>query len=116
MKRAATGSIIKAIREVLQGRVYLSEAMASRVAAKFALGRTDAGADPISSLSDRELEVFQHFGQGLENKRIAEILHLSPKTVQVYCGRIKGKLGLENATTLAREAVRWYEHHHRAGG
>jgi DNA-binding CsgD family transcriptional regulator len=40
---------------------------------------------------------------------IAEKLNLSPKTVQVYCGRIKEKFGLANANELIREAVRWVE-------
>lgn len=110
MKRAATGSIIEAIRRVLLGGIYVSEAMGARMAEKFVLARTQPGAAPITLLSDRETEVFQLIGQGFETKRIAETLHLSPKTVQVYCGRIKEKLGLENATALICEAVRWHEH------
>jgi DNA-binding NarL/FixJ family response regulator len=113
MKRSATGRIIDAIRQVLQGRLYISEAVSEKMAEKFVLARTQPGASPIALLSDREIEVFQMIGQGLENRRIAEMLHLSPKTVQVYCGRIKEKLGLENATALIGEAVRWHEHQHR---
>ena len=48
-------------------------------------------------------------GQGYETRRIAESLHISIKTVQVYCARIKEKLGIGNATELLREAVRWWE-------
>lgn len=113
MKRSATGRIIEAIRQVLQGRLYISEVVSEKMAEKFVLARTRPGASPITLLSDREIEVFQLIGQGFENRRIAEMLHLSPKTVQVYCGRIKEKLGLENATALIGEAVRWHEHQHR---
>lgn len=113
MKRSATGRVIDAIRQVLQGRLYISEAVSERMAEKFVLARTQPGTSPIALLSDREMEVFQLIGQGIENRRIAEMLHLSPKTVQVYCGRIKEKLGLENATALIGEAVRWHEHQHR---
>ena len=112
MKRSATGRIIEAIRQVLQGRLYISESVSEKMAEKFVLRRTQPGASPISLLSDREMEVFQLIGQGYENRRIAETLHLSPKTVQVYCGRIKDKLHLENATALIGEAVRWHEHQH----
>ena len=113
MKRSATGRVIDAIRQVLQGRLYISEAVSEKMAEKFVLARTQPGTSPIALLSDREMEVFQLIGQGIENRRIAEMLHLSPKTVQVYCGRIKEKLGLENATALIGEAVRWHEHQHR---
>jgi len=113
MKRSATGRVIDAIRQVLQGRLYISEAVSEKMAEKFVLARTQPGVSPMALLSDREMEVFQMIGQGLENRRIAEMLHLSPKTVQVYCGRIKEKLGLDNATALIGEAVRWHEHQHR---
>ncbi|HVU17224.1 MAG TPA: response regulator transcription factor [Candidatus Didemnitutus sp.] len=110
MKRSATGRVIDAIRHVLEGRLYISEAVSEKMAEKFVLARTRPGTSPIALLSDREIEVFQMIGQGLETRRIAEMLHLSPKTVQVYCGRIKEKLGLDNATALIGEAVRWHEH------
>lgn len=109
MKRAATGHVIEAIRQVLAGKIYISEPMAVQMAEKF-VSKSPSGGSPIALLSDREMEVFQMLGQGIETRRIAETLHLSPKTVQVYCGRIKDKLGLENATALIREAVRWHEH------
>jgi DNA-binding NarL/FixJ family response regulator len=80
------------------------------LAEKFVVGNDAADSSPIARLSDRELEVFELMGRGWETRRIAEDLHLSMKTVQAYCARIKEKLGLENATTLLREAVRWVEH------
>jgi DNA-binding NarL/FixJ family response regulator len=113
MKRAATGRVIDAIRQVLAGKIYISDALAVQMAERF-VSKNPPGGSPIGLLSDREIEVFQMLGQGIETRRIAETLHLSPKTVQVYCGRIKEKLGLENATELIREAVRWHERQHRA--
>jgi DNA-binding NarL/FixJ family response regulator len=64
-------------------------------------------------LSDRELEVFQLLGQGKETRQIAENLHISMKTVQAFCARIKEKLKLGNATELLREALRWHEEQNR---
>jgi DNA-binding NarL/FixJ family response regulator len=63
----------------------------------------------VECLTDREIEVFRRIGQGQENRHIAEELHLSLKTVQAHCANIKQKLGLENATVLMREAVKWVE-------
>jgi DNA-binding NarL/FixJ family response regulator len=113
MKRAATGKVIEAIRQVLQGRLYVSEELAAQITGKYVGARAKAAESPLTLLSDREMEVFSLLGQGCETKRIAEQLNLSQKTVQVYCGRIKEKLGLENSMALIREAVRTYEQEHR---
>jgi DNA-binding NarL/FixJ family response regulator len=109
MKRETSGKVIGALRQILSGRLYVSPAIAAQTAEKF-LGAPAAGApSPVASLTDRELDVFRRIGLGQENRRIAEELHLSLKTVQTHCAHIKDKLGLENATVLLREAVRWAE-------
>lgn len=48
-------------------------------------------------------------GRGLGTRRIADLLHLSPKTIQAYHGRIKDKLQLLDANELLREAIGWSE-------
>jgi DNA-binding NarL/FixJ family response regulator len=111
MKRETSGKVLAALRKVLAGGLYVSDAMAAQAAEKFLLNRAVASASPLESLTDREIEVFRRIGQGQENRRIAEDLHLSLKTVQTHCAHIKEKLGLENATVLMREAVRWVETH-----
>ena len=63
----------------------------------------------VQRLSDRELEVFRLLGRGRATRQIADELHLSPKTVQAFCARIKDKLGLSSSTELLREAIRWAE-------
>lgn len=109
MKRETARKVIAAIRQVLEGKLYLSERLTAMFAAKF----VDAGAATISpsitQLSDRELEVFQLLGQGYETRQIAESLNISMKTVQAFCARIKEKLNLSSATELLREAIRWHE-------
>lgn len=115
MKRAATGKVIDALRQVLAGRLAVSEALAQRMAERFVGRGGSLGESPLARLSDREIEVFRLLGQGAETRRIAEELHLSPKTVQVYCSRIKEKLGLENYTALISAAVRWCENENRGG-
>ena len=107
MKRETTRKVIAALREVLEGRLYVSEEFRASLTEKFIEGKT--GGSSVDQLSDRELEVFRQLGQGHETRRIAESLGISIKTVQVYCARIKEKLSLANATELLREAMRWWE-------
>ena len=107
MKRETTSNIIGAIHEVLSGKIHVSPQVAAGLAAKFVDGKMRAPRSPVEQLSDRELEVFQMLGQGMETRRIAQVLGVSIKTVQAYCARIKEKLDLANATELLREAVRW---------
>jgi DNA-binding NarL/FixJ family response regulator len=107
MKRDTTKKILAAIRAVLEGRMFVSPEFAASLTERFIdRGASDTGS-PVELLSDRELEVFRMLGDGIETRKIAEALHISIKTVQVYCARIKEKLGLNNATELLREAVRW---------
>lgn len=113
MKRTATGKVIDAIRQVLLGRLYVSEELAARLADKFSSPGGKAGEAPRARLSDRELEVFGLLGQGWETKRIGERLEISQKTVQVYCSRIREKLGLDSSMALIREAVRSFENEQR---
>ena len=109
MKRETAKKVIVAIRQVLEGKLYVSERLTATFAEKFVHGETPVSDSPISLLSDRELEVFQLLGQGYETRQIAEALHVSMKTVQAFCARIKEKLQLNSATELLREAIRWHE-------
>jgi DNA-binding NarL/FixJ family response regulator len=109
MKRESSGNVIAALRKILKGELHVSAAMEKQAAEKF-LRNGNSGTDsPVDSLTDRELDVYRRIGLGQENRRIAEDLRLSLKTVQTHCANIKGKLGFENATVLMREAVRWVE-------
>lgn len=109
MKRETAKKVVAAIRQVLEGKLYLSESLTTVFAQKFVGGNPPASSLPVTQLSDRELEVFQLLGQGYETRQIAESLHISMKTVQAFCARIKEKLQLASATELLREAVRWHE-------
>jgi DNA-binding NarL/FixJ family response regulator len=107
MKRGATKGVLQAIRCVLGGKLYLSDKMAMMLTEKFVDGKPSAPGSLIEKLSDRELEVFQLLGRGYSTRQIAEELHVSFKTVQAFCARIKEKLGLLSATELLLEAGRW---------
>jgi DNA-binding NarL/FixJ family response regulator len=107
-KSEATKNIVEAIRRVLTGRPYVSEATSERILQRL-VGSTpgDRFEAPIDRLSDREFEVFDRIGRGMTTQQIGESLFLSPKTVQTYRQRIKEKLGLETAAELSTHATRW---------
>ena len=113
MKRETTRKVIAAISQVLAGKLCVSDTIAAAMAAQYVEGKTLATSSPVEQLSDRELEVFELLGQGRTTRQIAEMLHVSIKTVQAYCARVKEKLNLGSATELLREAVRWHENTHR---
>jgi DNA-binding NarL/FixJ family response regulator len=107
MKRETAKKVITAIRQVLEGKLYMSESLAVAMAAQFVAGKALATGSLVEQLSDRELEVFEMLGDGRGTRQIAESLGVSIKTVQAYCARMKEKLNLASATELVREAVRW---------
>ena len=111
MKRETAKKVITAIRQVLAGKIYMSENLSAAFAEKFVDGRLPASGSLVEKLSDRELEVFQLLGKGYETRRVAEMMNVSMKTVQAHCAHIKEKLKLTNAAELLREAVRWQENY-----
>lgn len=111
-KQDALGSVLIAVREVMDGRVYLSPSMASEVISNVVLSNRGPGARPTDNLTDRELEILDRIGKGEEVKSIAKALHLSPKTVETHRAHIKEKLKLKNAREVARYAVQWVSTHH----
>jgi DNA-binding NarL/FixJ family response regulator len=109
MKRNATSKILDAIKTVLAGQPFYSAAVNEMLAQKLAAGGAEAANSIVESLSDRELEVFEMLGRGTNTRQISDQLNLSPKTIQVYCARIKEKLNLANINELIAQAVRWVE-------
>lgn len=107
-KEQATDRIVEAIREVLDGKVYLSPAMTENVL-RYSVGKKgkQVARPAIDSLSDRELEVFRQIGRGAKTKEIAAVMHLSVKTVETYRVRIREKLGLNSGSELAHHAILW---------
>lgn len=109
MKQEGGRKLMEAIRQVLNGQIYVSEKMSAKILEIFSGRRDKAGGSPVERLSDREFEVFQMIGEGKGTRQIAEHLHLSIKTVEVHRANIKEKLQLKTATDLVRYAVRWTE-------
>lgn len=107
-KDQATEKIVEAIRRVLSGKVYVSEALAQRMLHRaVGSGQKPLTRSPVESLADRELEVFRLIGDGLKTAEIARRLHLSVKTIETYRDRIRQKLDLSDGTKLAHFATQW---------
>jgi len=109
MKHASADILLAAIRKVLSGKIYLSQAAAERLLEKATGGNLGENGSPVDRLSDRELEIFKLLGRGFRPHRIAEELLLSIKTVETYCSRLKQKLGAQNAAELLQMAISWHK-------
>ena len=107
MKQEATEKVVTAIRRVLAGEVYVSDGMAAQMVSKLVGGPSKKSGSPVERLSDRELEVFRMLGEGYNTREMAEILHLSVKTIETYRAHIKDKLALQDASELLRSAIQW---------
>lgn len=110
-KHEATSTLLKAIRHVLGGQVWLSEQMTTAMIEKVSRQGTRASASGMELLADRELEVFQLIGKGFNSREIAEQLHLGETTVETYRARIKEKLRIKNAAELYSRAAHWIHEH-----
>lgn len=109
MKDEGGETFISAIRQVLAGKMYVSQRMSAQILEVFSGRQPDHFGSPVRKLSDREFEVFQMIGQGISAREIAERLHLSVKTIEVHRANIKEKLDLKTAAQLVRFAVRWID-------
>jgi DNA-binding NarL/FixJ family response regulator len=107
MKQAGTERIRDAIRCVLEGGTYLSEKMTASAVEQLGTGRAPGVSSPVEVLSNRELELFQLTGQGKEIAEIAEVMQISPRTVEVHRSHIKKKLGLRTSTDIFQSAYEW---------
>lgn len=107
MKDVAAEHIVKAIRTVLRGEIYVSDAIAKKFMHIIAGDKAGIFKTAIEHLSDRELETFRLIGEGYSMSKIAERLHLSVKTIETYRSRIKEKLGLADASQLLQYSIHW---------
>ncbi len=103
LKGSANEDVVDAVRNVIRGRRYLSEKITDAAGTDLP-GRDRARPwdDPLSRLSAREREVMQLVVEGNTNAQIAEKLHLSPKSIATYRGRLMQKLNLPDLPSLVR--------------
>ena len=112
-KQEATRKVLEAVRRVLAGSIYLNDRVATHIISRLT---TDAApsATPADLLADRELQVFELTGCGLNTRQIALELQIGAKTVETYRARIREKLRLQNPSELLQAAIAW-SHRPRVG-
>jgi DNA-binding NarL/FixJ family response regulator len=106
MKRENPEMLIEALRKVAEGGIYVSQKVSDTLVYRTVRAEQNE-VSPIDLLSDRELEVLQLFGEGNTTQEIANLLHLSAKTIETHRLHIKEKLGFRTAAELIRFAVNW---------
>jgi DNA-binding NarL/FixJ family response regulator len=102
LKTTAAEDLVRAIREVVRGQVFLSDAV-SRVVVDGYLSGAQA---PIDPLAPRERQVLQLVAEGKTSKEVAEILGVSVKTAESYRSNIMEKLDIHETAGLVRYAIR----------
>jgi DNA-binding NarL/FixJ family response regulator len=108
MKQEATEKVLIAVRRILSGEIYVSDRIANNMLRHYVRGGHPSHThSTVADLTDRELEVFRLIGEGQGTRQIAEVLHLSVKTVESYQAHIKDKLSLRSARELVQHAVEW---------
>jgi DNA-binding NarL/FixJ family response regulator len=107
LRKDETGeALLDVMRAVVSGGLYVSEHISNQIVLRN-IGRDSGASSPLDQLSDRELEVFEHIGQGLSTKEIADAMFISPKTVGTHRRHIKEKLAIETNAQLQKRAVLW---------
>ncbi len=108
LKKSAAAELVEAIQCVAAGSVYLSPAISREIVNNWLLqDETYSVKDPLESkLSEREKSVMKLLAEGHSNKKVAEILFISPKTVETHRSRIMSKLDLHSVPDLVRYAIK----------
>ncbi len=101
-KSADLDRLLRAVRTIVEGKIYLSDAMHQRLASVIGGRKVE---DPLAMLSDREMQVFQLIGQGKSTRQIAAHLRRSVKTIETYRDRLRKKLGLSTGMELTHFAI-----------
>ncbi len=113
MKFEPSETLVKAVRKILKGGIYVSDSLNEKLLMNAMQGKKEGTVSSIDILSDRELEVFELIGRGKSSNEIAEQLHLASKTVETYRSRIKEKMDFKNSTEMIFHAVKWVENEHK---
>ncbi|MDB6102512.1 MAG: DNA-binding response regulator [Gammaproteobacteria bacterium] len=105
VKEARAVEVVEAVRRISKGKRYMSDAVSNLIMGDIAAERP-AGHDPLSLLTERELDVLRLTAGGKSSAASAKFLGLSPKTVETYRSRIMRKLEIRDITSLVKFAIR----------
>jgi DNA-binding NarL/FixJ family response regulator len=104
MKEQASEELLQAVRTVLAGQIYVSPSIGRMAVGRILEDKSPTAHSALSSLSDRELHVFNAIGAGRSTSQIAAELHLSVKTIETYREHLKYKLGFSTGAELVAQA------------
>lgn len=107
MKQEAMDTLVQAIRLVLKGHLYVSDALRTQLVRQHLQQNTENAA--VSRLSTAEFDVLNLVGMRLSNREIAQKLSRSTKTIETHCANIRKKLGLGNSKDLVRYAIDYFK-------
>ena len=106
LKKAATTELETALQRVVRGEIFLCREISARLRKKFP-AQTIAGPEsPLEQLTGRQREILQLIAEGQNTKEIAEILKLSPKTVEYHRMKLMNRLNVHDIPGLVRFALR----------
>ncbi len=107
LKDSADADLIRAVNALKQGKSFFSPAVAKVMLDDYVRHLAEKGlTDRYDSLSEREREIFQLIAEGHSNKEIADILSLSPSTVETHRAHIMEKLDVHSTAEIVLYAVR----------
>jgi len=106
LKKAATAELAVALQRVIHGEIYLSQEISTRLLKKFPLEGIADRKSPFEQLTGRQREVLQLIAEGQNTKEIAEILKVSPKTVEYHRMKLMTGLNVHDVPGLVRFALR----------
>jgi len=109
MKQEDPAEIIRAIRDVLSGHIYVSEEVLEASAKAGARRPSPAKAIPLHQLTNLQLQILELLGHGKSNQEIASQLRCQGRTVAAHCSAMQKTLHLESTNALVRYAVCWFE-------
>lgn len=108
LKESAGAEVVAAVRAVYKGTRYLSEKISDRVVEEYLNVQVAKAPDnPVERLTPREREVLQLVSEGKSSAEIADIMFLSPKTIETYRSRLMQKLGVNDIPSLVKLAIRY---------
>lgn len=107
MKNDLTDNIIKAIRKIMEGNLYLSDNITSKLLKELVNDEKKEDNQDIKKLSDREFQIFQLIAKGYKTGDIGKEINISVKTVEAHKLRIRHKLDLKNSPELIKYAIEW---------
>ena len=106
LKDSTSVELVEAIRTVYNNRKYVSQKISDIVLQEISDAKKDSDEIGVDVLTNRESEILQLISEGNSTKRIAEVLFISPKTVESHRANIMDKLNIRNLPELTKYAIR----------